>query len=110
MKSMPYCPNCNEQIDNGKIFCPDCGTKLPLKNSISKAQEITVYILSFLLVPFGLYWFFKYKKENDPQKNLIANRILWITVATIVFILISAIFAANYYRQLINDLSSGYGF
>jgi uncharacterized membrane protein YvbJ len=104
------CPKCGLNINDNDAFCSHCGEQIVSNISLSKAQKIKVYVLSFLLAPFGLYWFFKYRKENDPEKILVAKRVLWITIATILFMLISSIMAANSYSKLLNGSIYGYGF
>ena len=104
------CPSCHEEINEEDTFCSHCGTQLTSTKPLSRAQKIKIYVLSFLLTPFGLYWFFKFKKEMDPEKRLVANRALWITVAAIVFILAYGIVVATTYSILLNSYSVGYGF
>lgn len=67
-------------------------------------------MLSFLLAPFGLYWFFKYNKEDDIEKKLVAKRVLWITIAAIIFVLFSGVLAANTYSKLLTNYTRIYGF
>lgn len=104
------CPKCHQEISWDDAFCSHCGVQLSQSIPISKAKKIKVYLLSFLLAPFGLYWFFKYAKSNDPEKKKVANRVVWITAAAIIFIVSSSILAANAYHKLLDTYLYGYGF
>ena len=103
------CPSCHKEIKQEDTFCSHCGTQISTSKPISKAQKIKVYVLSFLLAPFGLYWFFKYRNEEDPEKKLVAKRVLWITIAAVIFVIATSITAANSYNKLINSYIYGYG-
>lgn len=104
------CPTCHKEINQGDAFCLSCGTPLSSTKPILRAQRIKIYVLSFLLAPFGLYWFFKYRNENDLEKKLLASRVLWITVVAIIFMITSTILTLNTYNNLIDSYFTGYGF
>jgi len=104
------CPKCGGIITDKDAFCSHCGAQLVFNTDLSKAQKTKVYILSFLLAPFGLYWFFKYNKEDDSDKKLVARRVVWITIAAVVVMLLLGIKSASLYKDMLYDYSSIYGY
>lgn len=87
------CPFCNKEISPTDVFCPHCGNKLPDKKlPFSTAQRIKIYLVSVFLAPLGLYWFFKYFRNEDPEKKKVAYVALYITIFMIIvsFFLVSS--------------------
>lgn len=37
---MPYCPECNEEVDEGVRICPNCGTEIPKVGKIGATQSV----------------------------------------------------------------------
>jgi uncharacterized membrane protein YvbJ len=87
------CPFCNNLVNPDDTFCSHCGKKLPDRNTpFSTPLKIKMFLLSVILTPFGLYWFFKYFKDPNPEKKKTAYTILYITIFMIVVLVI-----VNYY-------------
>lgn len=87
------CPFCNNKIDPTAIFCPNCGKKLPERNApLTTGKKIKIYLLSVLLAPFGLYWFFKFFKNENPENRKTALCSLYITIFMIIVIVILNIY------------------
>ncbi|HOV97458.1 MAG TPA: zinc ribbon domain-containing protein [bacterium] len=87
------CSFCNNEIDLTDKFCPNCGKKLPEKNApFTTGEKIKIYLLSFVIAPFGLYWFFKFFKNENPEKRKTALYSLYITIFMIVVIVIINIY------------------
>ena len=83
------CPFCNKEIDSTDKFCPKCGNRLPERNSsFTTGQKIKIYLLSVILAPLGLYWFFKFYKNENPEKRKVAFYSLYITIFMIVVLII----------------------
>ncbi len=83
------CAFCNSEIDLTDKFCPNCGKKLPERNlSFSTPQKVKMYLLSVLLAPFGLYWFFKFFKNENKEKRKVAFNILYISIVMILLLLV----------------------
>lgn len=66
-------------------------------------QVIKVYILTVLLAPFGLYWFFKYVRNTDPAKRRVAYIVLVLTILAIVFAVVSTAYVAGSYSDYLNS-------
>jgi len=53
-------------------------------------KELLIYVMTFVFVPFGLIWFFKYIKSSDGVKKRIAYLTLTITVvATVITVAVT---------------------
>ncbi len=64
------CPKCGGVITPGDIFCSHCGYAL-VAQPIHIGQQINIILISLLLPPFGLVYFFKYfKSENSSNKRI----------------------------------------
>lgn len=46
-------------------------------------KKIKVYIVSFVLAPFGLYYFFKYFRHEDPSYRKEGYKALLITITAL---------------------------
>lgn len=102
------CPRCQLPVLTNFYFCPNCGKQLRLKPiSVSVAKQIGVYLLSFLLPPFGLYPGFKYIRQGDYKTKIVG----WVAIVlTIISIFISIYFFAGFmqkYSQTLDQLSKG---
>jgi len=83
------CPFCHKKIDIGSKFCPSCGNKIVDMNlPLSIGQKIKIYILSVILAPLGLYWFFKYFRNDSSDKKQVAFISLLITIVMIIILLV----------------------
>lgn len=97
------CPTCHNDVNKEDIFCSHCGNQIKTAKKVSLAEKTTLYVLAFLLAPFGLYWFFKYIKSTDEQEKKLAIGVLVVTIIAVLLMLISGILAANYYGKLLED-------
>jgi uncharacterized BrkB/YihY/UPF0761 family membrane protein len=92
------CPFCNKEIRPTDTYCPNCGTKLPdVDLPFSTKQKIKIYLISVFLAPLGLYWFFKYFKNEDTDKRRTAFIALYITI---FMLLTSGAVIYYYYLQI----------
>ena len=64
------CPSCGNMVEDGQIFCPMCGTKIPVTNTINKNEN-------------------KYLKDEIAKAEAYATAVLY-TNSRIVFKEISA--------------------
>lgn len=83
------CPSCKKEIDDSDNFCPHCGHKSDLANvALTSTQKRRIYIASFFLTPFGLYWFFKYFRDDKPENRKAAYISLIFTIVPLVLLVI----------------------
>lgn len=93
------CPFCQFEVKTQDAYCPHCGKKIrevPLSSSIGK--QIMIYMLSFILPPFGLWPAFKYLRQKDTKLKLIG---IIAIVLTFLSIIISAVLVIN----MLNDVN-----
>lgn len=80
-----FCKYCGSEIPENSYFCPVCGKKLKEKEEkITLLRELFIYILCFIFMPFGMYWFFKYFRNPDGAKKRVAYVSLIITLIAII--------------------------
>lgn len=94
------CPICHQEISPNDVFCSHCGAKIPGRDTaLSNKQKVKIYIVSVILAPLGIYWFFKYFRSEDPQKKKIAYHVLWITILITISMVILTYYISNSYSN-----------
>ncbi len=94
------CSACNTSVQSSANFCPNCGRQLrtiPLATTLSR--QIIVYLISFFLAPFGLWFAWKYFKQGDDKSKKIG-------VVAIALTVISAALTTWTMAGLFNSFSS----
>jgi len=100
------CPFCNKEISPTDVFCPHCGNKLPDKKlPFSSVQRIKIYLVSIILAPVGLYWFFKYFKNEDLEKRKVAYVALYLTIFMIIVLIVVNFLFVDSWMKYINIYS-----
>ena len=97
LSSPALCPVCHQPVPPNAYFCPNCGAPLRTKPP-SVWQQLSAYLVSFFLPPFGLAYSFKFLRQNDP----IAKRAGWITIILTVVSLILTVWLSELF---VNSLS-----
>lgn len=78
------CPFCKFPLLENYSFCPNCGKQLKTPE-ISLWQQISIYLISFLLPPIGLWPGIKYlKKEGKKEKTIGLTAIILTIISTII--------------------------
>ncbi len=100
------CPFCNKEINQTDKFCPNCGNKIP-ENDIpfSAGQKVKMYFLSIVLAPLGLYWFFKYFKNENSEKRKVAFSILYISIVMSIVLLVINIYFVKALQTYVDSYS-----
>ena len=102
------CPVCTKEIHLGDVFCPHCGARLPEKNvPLTLWQKIKIFLVTVLLAPFGLYWFFKLRKSEDPVRKKIAYVVLYLTIVVLLASVVLAYYTTKAYMNYLNSYVSG---
>ena len=100
------CPSCHAVVSEAAYFCSNCGKPLKAQpESISIGRQIVVYLISFFLAPFGLFFAFKYLKHPDKKSRTIGMIIIALTIFAIFITLFTArVFLETIYQniQIIN--------
>ncbi len=81
-----FCPNCGQGINASDAFCVHCGKQL-VDLPIGIGKKIYMYAISILLPPFGIVYFFKYFRSQNPDLKKVGTISLILTIiATIATI------------------------
>lgn len=100
------CPNCHAPLVSTGSFCPNCGKSLSLKTTpITLSKQITVYLISFFLPPFGLWPGIKYLKQDDLKAKRTGLIAILLTVISLVLTVSLSIGFINKFEELLNNQS-----
>lgn len=99
------CPMCGGIISTTDMFCPHCGTLLQEKE-LSIGRQVFVYLISFLLPPFGLVWVPKYLKSIHAATRRIGVIIIILTILSLILSLWVGIGFINTFKQQLNGYSN----
>ncbi len=94
------CPFCRQAVPGTANFCPFCGRQLrykPLETTIYR--QALVYLVSFFLPPFGLWYARKYLKQSDRR----SKRAGWAAVILTVLSLVLTLWAAKLLMDAVNQ-------
>ena len=96
----PKCPTCHTVVRPTDYFCFNCGKNLHEKLlPTSRATEIMYYVGSLLLPPIGIWWGFKYLRQDDRD----SKRIRFICMAITV---ISTLIAVQWTMQFMQGVNA----
>ncbi|OGE01646.1 hypothetical protein A2196_02050 [Candidatus Curtissbacteria bacterium RIFOXYA1_FULL_41_14] len=100
------CPNCNKNILPTEYFCHQCGKKLKDKPpSTTFSRQLTVYVISFFLPPFGLWPAVRYLRQQDEKSKKIGLAAIFLTIISILLtIWLTTSFINSFNRELNNQL------
>jgi uncharacterized membrane protein YvbJ len=80
------CPRCYGRVPDNANFCPACGKRLKEEApATTVSRQLTVYLVSLLLPPFGLWYAWKYLKQSDSKSRKIAITAIILTVVALIF-------------------------
>ena len=85
MENSPVCPVCHLEVKSTDYFCFNCGKNLrpkPLSTSLTK--QITIYLESFFLPPYGLIIGLRYLKQKDNASKIVGIAAIVLTVISIL--------------------------
>ena len=100
MENSPVCPVCHLEVKSTDYFCFNCGKNLrpkPLSTSLTK--QITIYLESFFLPPYGLIIGLRYLKQKDNASKIVG-------IASIVLTVISILIFIKVTRDLITMINT----
>jgi TRAP-type C4-dicarboxylate transport system permease small subunit len=100
------CPNCKISSPLSSNFCPNCGRRLQaIVPSTSVSKQILIYLISFFLAPFGLWYAWKYLKQDNKKSKAIGYVAIALTVISIAITIGTMAALFNSLRQLFNLLT-----
>jgi hypothetical protein len=100
------CSTCSAPIPSSANFCPNCGRglkKKPLSTALSR--QVIVYLVSFFLAPFGLWYAWKYLKQEDNKSKIIGVTAIALTAISIALAIWTMAGLFNSVRGLMRSLN-----
>lgn len=92
------CNNCHTAVKDTDYFCYNCGKNLkPQPPATDITGLLKLYIGSLLLPPMGLWWGFRYIRQNN-RKAQIAGLIA--IIGTIVYLIIIMKITTDLFTQV----------
>jgi len=108
MPALPgtVCPSCNASAPSSANFCPNCGRRFkPAFPATSASRQIIIYLISFFVAPFGLWYAWKYLKQDDKKSKQIGIMAVVLTIVSLAFTIWTVAKLFNSVNQLLNPLS-----
>ena len=94
------CPVCHYPIQQTYYFCPNCGKNLkPAPPSTSFEKQISLYLLSIFLPPFGLIPGVKYLMQDNEKSKIVG-------IVAIILTIISTALTTYYTIQFVNEFNT----
>jgi hypothetical protein len=102
------CRYCKAGISSEDYFCPNCGKQLKVKpSSTGFWNQAGIYLLSFLLPPFGLWPGIKYLRQPDKKAKMVGLVAILLTVISIALSFWIVAAYMDSYSKLLNGLPNG---
>jgi hypothetical protein len=103
------CSTCNTPIPSSASFCPGCGRALKIvRLSTSLSRQAIVYLISFFLAPFGLWYAWKYLKQEDNRSKkigIMAIALTAISVAVAIWTLAELLHSVSDLMRSLNGIA-----
>jgi ABC-type glycerol-3-phosphate transport system permease component len=109
MDQVLTCPKCQNSIDITDFFCRVCGYNLkgkPLSTSFFK--QLSIYLISFLLPPFGLIPAIKYLRQDESRSKQVGIIAVVITLVSLIISIWLLLNFINTFNQVLNNQSGIY--
>jgi hypothetical protein len=99
------CLSCNAQMISSANFCSNCGKPLrTLPPATSVSKQIIVYLVSFFLAPFGLFYAWKYLKQDNRKSKIIGAVAIALTIVSITVTIWTAVGLFNSVSRYFDSL------
>ena len=95
------CPVCHFPLTDNYYFCPNCGKQLK-EPPISIAKQLSVYAVSVLLPPLGLWPGIKYLLAESPQTKKVG-------IIAIILTVVSSIITIWLFMGIMNGVNQSLG-
>jgi TRAP-type C4-dicarboxylate transport system permease small subunit len=86
-------------------FCSNCGKSLRvLPSATTVSRQIIVYLISFFLAPFGLWYAWKYLRQDDRTSRIIGTVSLALTIVAVALAIRATAGPFSLVNQYLNAL------
>ena len=100
------CKECEHEISDEALACPNCGKPQTNRHpSVSLSAQTTVYSVSLLLPPFGLWYVWKYLKQKDGKSKKIGIAALILTIISMIVMIWITKGLINSFNQALNSVN-----
>jgi hypothetical protein len=100
------CPACNASVPSSANYCLNCGKRLrTIPPATSVLKQTVVYLVSFFLAPLGLWYAWKYLKQEDNKSRAIGVVAIVLTVISVAITVWTTARLFNSASQLLKSLS-----
>jgi uncharacterized OB-fold protein len=83
--ALTKCIECGHEVSDEALACPNCGKPQKIKIlSVSLSKQVTIYAVSLFLPPFGLWYVWKYLRQEDRKVKKIGIAALILTIISII--------------------------
>lgn len=80
-----YCSVCHQPIVETYYFCPNCGKKIhEPPPSTTFAKQLSIYAVSILLPPLGLWPGIRYLRQPDQKTRMIGWAAIILTALSTI--------------------------
>jgi hypothetical protein len=101
------CSSCNAKMMPSANYCSNCGNSLrTMPPATSVARQIIVYLISFFLAPLGLWYAWKYLKQDDQTSKIIGAVSIALTIVAVALAIWTTAGLFNLVSQYLNSLRS----
>jgi hypothetical protein len=99
------CPACSTSMPSSANFCLNCGRRLRTTvSSTSIPRQIIVYLVSFFLAPLGLWFAWKYLKQENKKSKAIGFVVIALTIVSIAISIWATAGLIGWVSQLLRPL------
>jgi hypothetical protein len=110
MEGFMECSKCHQQVNANDYFCPFCGNKI--RNpppSTTVGGIVWLLVKTILLPPLGFIWGYRYLKQDNSKSKIIGVAVILITLAELVYGIVSTVEMVDMANKQINQQIKLYG-
>lgn len=98
------CPYCQSATQPDAYFCSQCGKAVRSKPlSVTLMRKLAVYSVSLFLPPFGLWYAWKYLRQEGSTAKRIGIAAILLTIIATALTVWSTVALLNTINQAVND-------
>lgn len=89
MQDVSMCPSCHVAVRPTDYFCYNCGKNLkPSPKSTAAIFQISLYMKSILLPPFGILYALPYLKQKDQKSKIVGIVAIVLTITSLIAVFV----------------------